>query len=74
MFHISDIYPENLRSAVLLILNPKFLSLSLTVSVSQVIHKSYKALIQWMSVCRDVSSITDELRQGSVHQQPPYRS
>ncbi|XP_044203361.1 BRCA1-associated ATM activator 1 isoform X1 [Thunnus albacares] len=31
-----------------------------------VIHKSYKALIKWMSVCADVSSITDQLRQDLI--------
>ncbi|CAK6971780.1 BRCA1-associated ATM activator 1 [Scomber scombrus] len=31
-----------------------------------VIHKSYKALIKWLSVCTDVSSITDQLRQDLI--------
>ncbi|XP_053195570.1 BRCA1-associated ATM activator 1 [Scomber japonicus] len=31
-----------------------------------VIHKSYKALIKWLSVCTDVSSITDKLRQDLI--------
>ncbi|XP_022593795.1 BRCA1-associated ATM activator 1 [Seriola dumerili] len=28
-----------------------------------VLHKSYQALVKWMSVCKDLSSITDELRR-----------
>ncbi|KAM7419582.1 hypothetical protein PAMA_016607 [Pampus argenteus] len=31
-----------------------------------VMHKSYKALVKWMSVCTDVSSITDQLRQDLI--------
>uniref|UniRef100_A0A3B4G9M0 BRCA1-associated ATM activator 1 n=1 Tax=Pundamilia nyererei TaxID=303518 RepID=A0A3B4G9M0_9CICH len=34
------------------------------VFVFQVLHKSYQALVKWMSVCTDVSFITDQLRHG----------
>ncbi|XP_040001958.1 BRCA1-associated ATM activator 1 [Xiphias gladius] len=31
-----------------------------------VLHKSYQALVKWMSVCKDLSSITDNLRQDLI--------
>ncbi|KAM7394522.1 hypothetical protein PAMP_021319 [Pampus punctatissimus] len=31
-----------------------------------VMHKSYKALVKWMSVCTDVSSVTDQLKQDLI--------
>ncbi|XP_026159148.1 integrator complex assembly factor BRAT1 isoform X2 [Mastacembelus armatus] len=31
-----------------------------------VIHKSFQALIKWMCVCKDLSSITDQLKQDLV--------
>ncbi|XP_030588459.1 integrator complex assembly factor BRAT1 isoform X2 [Archocentrus centrarchus] len=31
-----------------------------------VLHKSYQALVKWMSVCTDISSIKDQLRQDLI--------
>ncbi|CAB1436271.1 unnamed protein product [Pleuronectes platessa] len=31
-----------------------------------VIHKSYQALLKWMSVCEDVSSLTDKFKQDLI--------
>uniref|UniRef100_A0A3Q3IS08 BRCA1-associated ATM activator 1 n=1 Tax=Monopterus albus TaxID=43700 RepID=A0A3Q3IS08_MONAL len=35
-------------------------------SVSQVLHKSYQALVKWTCVCKDLSSIKDQLRQDLI--------
>ncbi|XP_040892235.1 BRCA1-associated ATM activator 1 [Toxotes jaculatrix] len=31
-----------------------------------VLHKSYQALVKWMTVCKDLSSLTDKLRQDLI--------